>query len=117
MSVPAILSAPPPDLQAIITSLGVFSIAVAATVAGIYNGIKSARKNGGRPETVNVAVPTSRLESLLEDLLPVMRDTLRFLDKHIDSQNEFKGLVRESNDHMRRLQTAIEDLNRTMRSP
>lgn len=47
---PAGLPASPPDITAILTSLGVFSLAIAAVVGGIYKGIKEVKKGGTETE-------------------------------------------------------------------
>lgn len=41
----------PPDVTAIVTNLGIFSLAVAAAIGGIWKGIKNIRKDGLNPDS------------------------------------------------------------------
>lgn len=129
MAVPAVLSATPPDLSAIITSLGIFSLAVAAVVAGIYKGIKDIKKGGAETghavaaaaliETTTISAFTEsnvRVADLLHDLVPILSRIERHLDLHEQGEDRREHAMRASTEEAHRLRVAVTDLHQFMRT-
>lgn len=127
MSTAAIAS--PPDIATIITSLGVFSLAVAAVVGGIYKGIKEVKKGGadtGQQIASAVLVETSTLTMLTEanrkltlclgEVLNVMKLIERHLDISGEESRDKLHAQRASTEEAHRLRVAVVDLHEFMRS-
>lgn len=126
---PVIASASPPDISSMLTSLGVFSLAVAAVVAGVYKGIREVKKGG--PETGQQVVAAALIETktmseltesnktvaaVLEDVLEVLRLVERRLDKGFDLSREQRDALKSSTEESHRLRVAITDLHQAIRA-
>lgn len=57
------VAASSPDIAALVTNLGVFSLAVAAAVGGIWKGIKSIKKEANSPPEVGKVAQAMIVES------------------------------------------------------
>tara|TARA_Y100001938_G_scaffold136241_1_gene198854 strand:- start:416 stop:808 length:393 start_codon:yes stop_codon:yes gene_type:complete len=125
---PAEISASPPDISAIITSLGVFSLAVAAVVGGIYKGIKEVKKGGsetGSEVKGAVLVETLTLRDLsdsnrlLSETNLEIRDLLRQLcrtgDNVVEALKDHREITRSQIEEQHRLRAATVDLVEQMR--
>ena len=119
----ASLPASPPDIQAIVTSLGVFSLAIAAVIGGIYKGLKEIKKGGG--DTDKDAVAGLILDNLtlraltdsnvrLADVNREVLETLRSLDHKADllveALGDHRSIVRSQIEEQHRLRAATVDL-------
>lgn len=126
---PVIASASPPDLSAIITSLGVFSLAVAAVVGGIYKGLKEVKKGGadtGEKIAAAAIIESTTLTALTEsnkllaravdELSTVAGSIERRLDKGNDLARELRDALRSSTEEAHRLRVATTDLHQHMRT-
>jgi len=124
-----IASASPPDISAIITSLGVFSLAVAAVVGGIYKGLKEVKKGGADTgqQVVSAALMETRtmtaltesnklLARAVEELSVVAQSIERRLDKGNDLARELRDAMRSSTEEAHRLRVATTDLHQHMRT-
>lgn len=122
------LPASPPDISAILTSLGVFSLAIAAVVGGIYKGIKEVKKGGaetGQEVKSAVIVEAMTLRALSDSnlqLLTVNReiaDLLRSLDHRsaqlIEALQDHRAITRSQIEEQHRLRAATVDLLEIMR--
>lgn len=113
----------PPDISAILTSLGIFSLAIAAVVGGIYKGIKEVKKGGAETgtelksglimETATVRALTEsnhRLCASNEEII----DLLRSLDHRgallIEALQDNRSIVRSQIEEQHRLRAATVDL-------
>jgi hypothetical protein len=125
---PAEISASPPDIAAILTSLGVFSLAIAAVVGGIYKGIKEVKKGGADTGTEikgAVLVETLTLRDLSESnrLLAEtnmeIRDLLRQLCREtghvVEALKDHREMTRSQIEEQHRLRAATVDLVDQMR--
>ena len=125
---PAEISASPPDISAILTSLGVFSLAIAAVVGGIYKGIKEVKKGGadtGAEVKGAVLVETMTLRNLsdsnrlLAETNLEIRDLLRQLcrtgDNVIEALKDHREMTRSQIEEQHRLRAATVDLVEQMR--
>lgn len=102
------LPASPPDLSAILTSLGVFSLAIAAVVGGIYKGIKEVKKGGvetGSEVKAALIMETSTVRSLAES-------NRRLCEVHVEVRDLLKQLCR-SNDNLIEALRATREMNRS----
>jgi len=122
------LPASPPDITAILTSLGVFSLAIAAVVGGIYKGIKEVKKGGadtGTEVKSAVLVEAVTLRALSDSnvqLHAVNReivDLLRALDHRaaqlIEALQDHRAITRSQIEEQHRLRAATVDLLEIMR--
>ena len=123
----ATLPASPPDITAILTSLGVFSLAIAAVVGGIYKGLKEAKK--GEPtetalagglilDTATARALTEsnlRLAEINRDILDVLRHVDRRADNLIETIRESREMTRSQIEEQHRLRAATVDLVDMMR--
>lgn len=122
------LPASPPDISAILTSLGVFSLAIAAVVGGIYKGIKEVKKGGadtGTEVKSAVLVEAVTLRALSDSnvqLHAVNReivDLLRGLDHRaaqlIEALQDHRAITRSQIEEQHRLRAATVDLLEIMR--
>ena len=123
----ATLPASPPDITAILTSLGVFSLAIAAVVGGIYKGLKEAKK--GEPSDTALAgglildtataraltESNMRLAEINRDILDVIRHIDRRADNLIEAIRESREMTRSQIEEQHRLRAATVDLVEMMR--
>lgn len=122
------LPASPPDISAILTSLGVFSLAIAAVVGGIYKGIKEVKKGGadtGTEVKSAVLVEAVTLRALSDSnvqLHAVNReivDLLRALDHRaaqlIEALQDHRAITRSQIEEQHRLRAATVDLVELLR--
>lgn len=133
MSLPAPTS--PPDISAILTSLGVFSLAVAAVVGGIYKGIKEIKNGSGESDkqvkkgliletlTVRELSESNRLlaESnrlLLEtnnDIRDLLRQLVRSGEDVVEALKDSREMTRSQIEEQHRLRAATVDLVERLR--
>jgi len=125
---PAEISASPPDISAILTSLGVFSLAIAAVVGGIYRGIKEVKKGGadtGSEVKSAVLLETMTARSLSDSnlqLVEVNREiiaVLRSIDHRaallIEALQDQRSITRSQIEEQHRLRAATVDLVELLR--
>lgn len=125
---PGELPASPPDITAILTSLGVFSLAVAAVVGGIYKGIKevrkeeSAKKEEARSGLVLETLTARQLSDSNNQLIEMLRElvsSLRSLERRMESLGEcmqdHRNMVRSQIEEQHRLRAATVDLVELLR--
>lgn len=118
----------PPDISSILTSLGVFSLAIAAVVAGIYKGIKEVKKGGtetGQEVKSAVLVETISIRNLsdsnlqLVDVNRQILETLRSIDRNalklIEALEDQRSITRSQIEEQHRLRAATVDLVELMR--
>lgn len=124
----ASLPASPPDIQAIVTSLGVFSLAIAAVIGGIYKGLKEIKKGGSDTDKEAVAgliIDNLTLRALtdsnvrLADVNREVLETLRSLDHKADllveALQDQRSITRSQIEEQHRLRAATVDLVEVMR--
>ena len=118
----------PPDISAIITSLGVFSLAVAAVVGGIYKGIKEIKKGGAETDkelksglivesfTVRELSDSNRLlaETNLE-IRDLLRQLVRTGSDVVEALKDHREMTRSQIEEQHRLRAATVDLVEQMR--
>lgn len=118
----------PPDISAILTSLGVFSLAIAAVVGGIYKGIKEVKKGGADTgsevkgavlvETMTIRELSDSNRILAETNLEI-RDLLRQLCREanhlVDGLKDHREMTRSQIEEQHRLRAATVDLVEQMR--
>lgn len=122
------LPASPPDISAILTSLGIFSLAIAAVVGGIYKGIKEVKKGGaetGSEVKSAVLVETATIRNLTDSNLQLtasnheIRDLLRSIDHRaallIEALGDNRTIIRSQIEEQHRLRAATVDLVDQMR--
>jgi len=125
---PAEISASPPDISAILTSLGVFSLAIAAVVGGIYKGIKEVKKGGadtGSEVKSAVLLETVTARALSDSNLQLVsinteiRDALRSIDHKaallIEALQDQRSITRSQIEEQHRLRAATVDLVELLR--
>jgi hypothetical protein len=125
---PAELPASPPDISAILTSLGVFSLAIAAVVGGIYKGIKEVKKGGVETgaevksallmETVTVRALSDSNRRLCEvnvEIRELLRQLCRQGDHLIEALKDQREMTRSQIEEQHRLRAATVDLVDQMR--
>ena len=125
---PAEISASPPDISAILTSLGVFSLAIAAVVGGIYKGIKEVKKGGadtGNEVKSAVLLETMTARALSDSNLQLVsvnseiRDVLRSIDHKaallIEALQDQRSITRSQIEEQHRLRAATVDLVELLR--
>lgn len=125
---PASLPVSPPDISAILTSLGVFSLAIAAVVGGIYKGVKEVKKGGAETGTElksglimegatarALTESNNRLCASNEEII----DLLRSLDHRgallIEALQDNRSIVRSQIEEQHRLRAATVDLLEVIR--
>lgn len=122
------LPASPPDISAILTSLGIFSLAIAAVVGGIYKGIEEVKKGGaetGSEVKSAVLVETATIRNLTESNIQLaasnheIRDLLRSIDHRaallIEALGDNRTIIRSQIEEQHRLRAATVDLVDQMR--
>lgn len=125
---PAEISASPPDISAILTSLGVFSLAIAAVVGGIYKGIKEVKSGGvdtGSEAKSTVLLETITARSLSDSnlqLVEVNREivgVLRSVDRKaallVEALQDQRSITRSQIEEQHRLRAATVDLVELLR--
>lgn len=124
----ASLPTSPPDTQAIVTSLGVFSLAIAAVIGGVYKGLKEIKKGGSDTDKEAVAgliIDNLTLRALtdsnvrLADVNREVLETLRSLDHKADllveALQDQRSITRSQMEEQHRLRAATVDLVEVMR--
>lgn len=122
------LPASPPDISAILTSLGVFSLAIAAVVGGIYKGIKEVKKGGvetGSEVKSAILIESATIRNLTESNLQLVGinreivDLLRSIDHRasllIEALGDQRSITRSQIEEQHRLRAATVDLVEMMR--
>lgn len=122
------LPASPPDISAILTSLGIFSLAIAAVVGGIYKGIKEVKKGGadtGTEVKSAVLVESATIRNLTESNLQLVGvnreivDLLRSIGHRasllIEALGDQRAITRSQIEEQHRLRAATVDLVEMMR--
>lgn len=115
MPAPA-LPVSPPDLSAILTSLGIFSLAIAAVVGGIYKGIKEVKRGGaetGSEVKSAVLVETLTLKALTDSNLQLAgahNELNSLLRKLIEALEDNRSIVRSQIEEQHRVRAATVDL-------
>lgn len=125
---PVELPVTPPDISAILTSLGILSLAIAAVVGGIYKGIKEVTRGGADTDSEvksAVLVETTSLRALTESNLTLvqsnneMRDNLKHLcrvcDHLVETMKDHREIVRSQMEEQHRLRAATVDLVEVLR--
>lgn len=120
--------ASPPDISAILTSLGVFSLAIAAVVGGIYKGIKEVKKGGAETGTSlasGLIMDKGTLLLLVDSNERLTRsngeilETMRSIDRHagdlVNAIRDQREMTRSQVEEQHRLRAAIVDLVEIMR--
>lgn len=121
-------SASPPDISAILTSLGVFSLAIAAVVGGIYKGIKEVKRGGAdtdkslagglimdRGTLVLLIDSNERLTNSNKEILETMRSIDRHAERLIEAVQDQRETTRSQIEEQHRLRAATVDLVEMMR--
>lgn len=121
-------SASPPDISAILTSLGVFSLAIAAVVGGIYKGIKEVKRGGAdtdkslagglimdRGTLVLLIDSNERLTNSNKEILETMRSIDRHAERLVNAIRDQREMTRSQVEEQHRLRAAIVDLVEIMR--
>jgi hypothetical protein len=122
------LQASPPDITAILTSLGVFSLAIAAVVGGIYKGIKEVQKGGadtGTEVKSALLMESTTARQLSEsnllivetnrELISVIRSFERRTESLIEALRDGREMARSQIEEQHRLRAATVDLVELMR--
>lgn len=125
---PTTLPASPPDISAILTSLGVFSLAIAAVVGGIYKGIKEVKKGGAATDremvgglildtaTARAIIETnSRIVESNRDMLDLLRQIERQIDHMVEALKGNREMTRSQIEEQHRLRAATVDLVELLR--
>lgn len=125
---PAELPVSPPDITAILTSLGVFSLAIAAVVGGIYKGIKEVKKGGAETDgevKSAVLIETTSIKNLTEsnllivethrELISVIRSFERKAENLIEALRDNREMARSQIEEQHRLRAATVDLVEMLR--
>lgn len=121
-------SASPPDISAILTSLGVFSLAIAAVVGGIYKGIKEVKKGGAETDkslvgglimdrgTLVALIDTNeRLANVNREILESLKHIDRNVERLIETTQDQRETTRSQIEEQHRLRAATVDLVEIMR--
>lgn len=121
------LPASPPDLSSILTSLGVFSLAIAAVVGGIYKGIKEVKKGGTETgevksavivETLTIRALTDshlQLVAIQTEIRDLLRQSVRQTESVIEAIQDHRAIIRSQIEEQHRLRAATVDLVEIMR--
>lgn len=128
MPTPALSAVSPPDIGAILTSLGIFSLAIAATVGGIYRGIKEVKKGGedtgkevgasiimDRGSIVRLTDATDRLANLHGEICNMLRSINHSAERLTEALEDSRGTTRSQTEEQHRLRAAVVDLVEMMR--
>lgn len=128
MPTPALAAvASPPDISAILTSLGVFSLAIAAVVGGIYKGIKEVKKGGAdagtlsssiimdRAPLVKLADSNDRLATVNSEIITTLRSIDRGIERLVETIQDSRETTRSQIEEQHRLRAATVDLVEMMR--
>lgn len=120
----------PPEISTILTSLGVFSLAIAAAVGGIYKGIKEVQKGGADTgtevksallmETATVRGLTESSAGLItanKELRDHMAAMNRSTERMTEALNDHRALIRSQIEEQHRLRAATVDLIDVLRRP
>lgn len=129
---PAIQPVSPPDISAILTSLGVFSLAIAAVVGGIYKGLKEIKKGGAdtgaavagalivdRTSLTLLTESNDRLSAVNRKIVDAMRQIDHSVSLLIEAVQDQRSMTRSQIEEQHRLRAATVDLveaTRRMRS-
>ena len=121
-------SVSPPDISAILTSLGVFSLAIAAVVGGIYKGIKEVKKGGADTGTslagglimdkgtlILLVDSNERLTNSNREILETMRSIDRHVERLVETMQDSRETTRSQIEEQHRLRAATVDLVEIMR--
>lgn len=125
---PAPLPASPPDIASILTSLGVFSLAVAAVVGGIYKGLQEVKKGGAKTDAevaAGVIMGSSSVTALIDSNLRAteatkdLQQAVERLDRRherlVEALHEHREMTRSQLEEQHRLRAATADLVEIMR--
>lgn len=103
------ISAASPDITAIVTNLGIFSLAIGAVVGGVWRGLKNVRKVGYSPDR-----PTSQLAAatIMETTTLLMwsesnRDVCKSIDQLVDVLQDHRSEITELRHQMERLRDKL----------
>lgn len=119
---PAPIEMLPSDVTALLTSLGVFSLAIAAVVGGIYKGIKEVKKGTIESDEVRAGVilevatakalaeSNLRLVDTNKELLEILRQSDRRMTLLIESLQDQREMTRSQVEEQHRLRAATIDL-------
>lgn len=120
----------PPEISTILTSLGVFSLAIAAAVGGIYKGIKEVQKGSGEGGTQvksALLLETATVRGLTEsnaglttankELRDHMAAMNRSTERMTEALNDHRALIRSQIEEQHRLRAATIDLIDVLRRP
>lgn len=120
---PAEILASPSDITAIVTSLGVFSLAVAAVVGGIYKGIQQIKKgkpSDGESEVKSaVLIETVTLQELSESNRLSAEATMRLVSAVNSLETAIADMshdLKENRQSIRGTSSAMGDLCEVIRS-
>ena len=108
----ASLPTSPPDLQTILTNLGVFSLAIAAVVGGIYKGIKEVRKGSVAEKEVISSLESMTARTLTESLLRLSNSNRDLIDVIRQVDHRITLLAESLSDHRNTTRSQIEDQHR-----
>lgn len=112
------------EISGLITSLGIFAMAVAATVGGIYKGWRTIKKEASEPTLQKIApaqtVETTSMIALtqsnhaLAETLYRLGESVRSLDRHIadliEVGREDRMALRTATEESYRLRLVLKDL-------
>lgn len=120
---PAIQTVSPPDISAILTSLGVFSLAIAAVVGGIYKGLKEIKKGGAdtgaavagalimdRSSLTMLVDSNDRLGAVNREIVDAMRKIDHSVNLLIEAVQDQRSMTRSQIEEQHRLRAATVDL-------
>ena len=124
----AVPSVSPPDISAIITSLGVFSLAIAAVVGGIYKGIKEVKRGGadtGKEVSSGLILENLTIRDLSDsnrllaqtnlEIRDILRQLCRSNDDVVEALKDNRAMTRSQIEEQHRLRAATVDLLEHMR--
>lgn len=116
---PAIQPVSPPDISAILTSLGVFSLAIAAVVGGIYKGLKEIKKGGAdtgaavagalivdRTSLTLLTESNDRLSAVNRKIVDAMRQIDHSVSLLIEAVQDQRSMTRSQIEEQHRLRVA-----------
>lgn len=114
-STPTVAS--PPDIQAILTNLAIFSLAVAAVVGGVYKGLRDIKF--GKDQTANTGTLDEKTSHKLVDIMVLLVEVCLKIERHLDKNSErgheVSERLRASTEEMHRLRVSVVDLHEHMR--
>lgn len=121
------IAASTPDIAAIVTSLGVFSLAVAAVVGGIYRGLKQVKSGTDADKAVAGAIlmdtlsvrmlteSNTRLAETNSEIVNMLREIRVSTQQLNEAIKEQREVVRSQIDEQHRLRVAAVDLTDQIR--